>query len=213
MVVNLSKKIITIKKPTTIEFEEKKSKFIGHISPIDKEADAIEFINKIKTQYWDATHNVYAYYLEKESCIQRYSDDGEPTGTAGIPVLDVIKKAGVQDVCIVVTRYFGGIMLGASGLVRAYGKSASQVVKVSELLIKMYCIELIITLEYSLYEKLNNYLRQHQLKVFSSEFNLDVDLKCYIPVNRAENIKNEIIELLNDRVLLEYGNTGYFVVN
>ena len=105
------------------EFVEKKSRFIGYVKPVRTQQEAVDFISSIKSKHWDATHNVYAYVL-RENNIQRYSDDGEPSGTAGVPVLDVLKKEGLTDVCCVVTRYFGGILLGGGGLVRAYSHSA-----------------------------------------------------------------------------------------
>ena len=104
-------------------FVEKKSKFIGYAKPVSTQDEAVEFINSIKSKHWDATHNVYAYVL-RENNTQRYSDDGEPSGTAGVPVLDVILKENVTDVCIVATRYFGGTLLGAGGLVRAYSHTS-----------------------------------------------------------------------------------------
>ena len=110
------------------EFTEKRSRFIGYACPVTTEDEALAFIAKIKKQHWDAKHNVYAYVL-RDWQIRRYSDDGEPQGTAGIPVLDVLIKGDVTDAVIVVTRYFGGILLGGGGLVRAYGHAASIAVR------------------------------------------------------------------------------------
>ncbi|MEN8907566.1 MAG: YigZ family protein [Clostridiales bacterium] len=209
----MEEKIITIKSSLSCEFEEKKSKFISHITPIKTESEGIEFINKIKSMYWDATHNVYAYYIKKNSVeFQKYSDDSEPRGTAGIPVLNAIKKNNLQDICIVVTRYFGGTMLGASGLVRAYGKSATNVINNSEKLIKQYCIETYITIDYGLYNKLSNFLRNKKIKIYDLNFSQDVDLKCYIPYGILNNTIREIVEKLNDQVLIETGKKGYFAV-
>lgn len=113
----------TIEHESSEEFEERKSLFIGHAKPIKSADEALEFIKQKKREYADATHNVFAYILE-DGRIAKYSDDGEPQGTAGMPVLDTIKKCGVDGVCVVVTRYFGGILLGAGGLVRAYAHAA-----------------------------------------------------------------------------------------
>ena len=113
----------TIKEASSDEFIVKKSRFIGYVKPVKTQEEALEFINEIKTKHWDATHNVHAYCL-REGGIRRFSDDGEPQGTAGIPSLDVLLKEEVVDCCVVVTRYFGGIMLGAGGLVRAYSHGA-----------------------------------------------------------------------------------------
>lgn len=113
----------TIEHESSEEFEERKSLFIGHAIPIKSADEALEFIKQKKREYADATHNVFAYILE-DGRIAKYSDDGEPQGTAGMPVLDTIKKCNVDGVCVVVTRYFGGILLGAGGLVRAYAHAA-----------------------------------------------------------------------------------------
>ena len=113
----------TIEHESSEEFEERKSLFIGHAIPIKSADEALEFIKQKKREYSDATHNVFAYILE-DGRIAKYSDDGEPQGTAGMPVLDTIKKCNVDGVCVVVTRYFGGILLGAGGLVRAYAHAA-----------------------------------------------------------------------------------------
>ena len=113
----------TIEREAVAEFEEKKSIFIGHALPVRTEDEAAAFVKELKNKYRDATHNVYAYVLG-DGTVQRYSDDGEPQGTAGMPVLDVIRKSGCTDTAVVVTRYFGGTLLGAGGLVRAYSHAA-----------------------------------------------------------------------------------------
>ena len=117
-------KYITVKSPAESSYTEKRSEFIGHISPAETNEDAINFINHIKENNRKARHNVYAYIL-RDGNISRYSDDGEPQGTAGIPVLEVLRKNNLTDVCCVVTRYFGGILLGGGGLVRAYSHSTA----------------------------------------------------------------------------------------
>jgi len=113
----------TVSKEGTAEIVEKKSRFIASVKPVSTEEEALEFVSQVKAKYRDARHNVYAYVVT-ENNISRFTDDGEPSGTAGAPVLDVILKEGLTDVAIVVTRYFGGTLLGTGGLVRAYGKSA-----------------------------------------------------------------------------------------
>ena len=122
----------TTEKEAQDEFVEQRSRFIGYVRPVKTEEEALAFIEEKKKQHWDARHNVYAYVL-REGGIQRYSDDGEPHGTAGVPTLDVLLKSGVTDVCVVVTRYFGGILLGAGGLVRAYTKSAKLALEAAQL--------------------------------------------------------------------------------
>ena len=116
------KDYITLNQRAQDEFVERKSRFIGTATPVSTQEEAIAFIDEMRSKYWDATHNVYAYILRDGT--KRYSDDGEPQGTAGVPVLDVLQKEGLTDLCVVVTRYFGGILLGAGGLVRAYSHGA-----------------------------------------------------------------------------------------
>ena len=116
----------TIYKEAEAEIIEKKSKFIATVRPVKTEEEAQSFIEEMRKKYWDATHNVFAYQIGERNQIQRFSDDGEPSGTAGLPVLDVLKGEDVKDVAIVVTRYFGGTLLGTGGLVRAYGKAAKE---------------------------------------------------------------------------------------
>ncbi len=137
------------------EIVEKKSRFIANVKPIRTEEEALQYINELKAKYWDARHNVYAYIIGNNN-IQRYSDDGEPSGTAGIPTLEVLKKEGVQDVVIIVTRYFGGTLLGAGGLVRAYSKSAKEGL-VEAGIVNMRLVETIkVVSDYHLFGKVQN---------------------------------------------------------
>lgn len=123
---------ITINEEKETSIIEKKSEFISHIKRVNSEEEAKTYIEEIRSKYRDARHNCYAYIIGEKEEIQRYSDDKEPQGTAGLPILDVLKKNDLKDVCLIVTRYFGGILLGASGLTRAYAKSASEVVSISK---------------------------------------------------------------------------------
>ena len=143
----------TVLKDAEAEMIERKSRFIGYYRPVKNQDEAIAFINEIRAMHRQATHNVYAYVLREDNAM-RYSDDGEPAGTAGVPVLEVIKKEGLTDVCVVVTRYFGGILLGAGGLVRAYGKSAKLGIDAAERVEKIYCKLYLIRCDYSTYGKL-----------------------------------------------------------
>lgn len=145
----------TIYKESQTEIIEKKSRFIAHVKPIKTEDEAVDFINQLKSKYWDATHNVYAYSL-MENGIQRYSDDGEPQGTAGIPTLQAIKNLDLNDVVAVITRYFGGTLLGASGLVRAYNKSAKEGLVEGEIVTKKFCKNISVTIDYSFLGKLQS---------------------------------------------------------
>ena len=143
----------TVLNDAEAEMIERKSSFIGYCRPVKNQDEAIDFINEIRAMHRQATHNVYAYVLREDN-IMRYSDDGEPAGTAGVPVLEVIKKEGLTDICVVVTRYFGGILLGAGGLVRAYGKSAKLGIDEAKRIEKIYCKLYLIRCDYSTYGKL-----------------------------------------------------------
>uniref|UniRef100_UPI0040282D40 IMPACT family protein n=1 Tax=Eubacterium sp. TaxID=142586 RepID=UPI0040282D40 len=144
----------TVEKEASDFFIEKKSKFIGYAKPVKTQEDALEFISKIKSKHWDATHNVYAYVL-RENNIQRYSDDGEPSGTAGVPVLDVMLKESLVDVCVVATRYFGGTLLGAGGLVRAYSHTSKIALEVAGIITMAQCSVMSAEVDYSFYDRLN----------------------------------------------------------
>ena len=140
------------------EFIEQRSKFIGYVKPVQNEQQALDFINEKRQKHWDATHNVYAYVL-RDGNIQRYSDDGEPHGTAGVPTLDVIVKSGVTDVVVVVTRYFGGILLGAGGLVRAYTKGAKIALEAGNIITMESCHIAVLQCDYNQYGKISEICR------------------------------------------------------
>lgn len=153
-------KYITVKGSGQAEIVEKKSRFIAHIKPITSEDDATAFIEEIKKHYWDARHNCYAYQLGDRNQIQRYSDDGEPGGTAGMPILDVLRGKDIKDTIVVVTRYFGGTLLGTGGLVRAYSLSAREGIKSAGLIERIPHIRQHFIVDYTLsgkvqYEILN----------------------------------------------------------
>lgn len=128
---------------------ERKSRFISTVRPVKTESEALELISQMRSEYYDATHNVYAYIIG-DGNIMRYSDDGEPSGTAGVPVLEVLRKEGLIDVAVVVTRYFGGIMLGAGGLVRAYGSSAKLGVDAAKIVTRTLCDIVKVSCDYTL---------------------------------------------------------------
>ena len=143
----------TVKYESSDEFITKKSRFIGYVKPVKTVEEATEFIAQIKSKHWDATHNVYAYSL-KEGQIKRFSDDGEPSGTAGMPALDVIIKQEVVDCCVVVTRYFGGIMLGAGGLVRAYSHGSKIALDAGQVITMSLCKIVSVKSDYNFYGRL-----------------------------------------------------------
>lgn len=186
----------TVEFENSDEFVEKKSKFIGYVKPVQTQEEAVSFINLIKSKHWDATHNVYAYVL-KENNIQRYSDDGEPSGTAGVPVLDVILKNGLVDVCVVVTRYFGGIMLGAGGLVRAYSHGSKIAVESGNMITMAPCKVLTVSVEYSFYERVNNLLSDFDANIENAEFADNVTITFSLKQEMVTDLQNKLTDLSN----------------
>lgn len=189
----------TLAHEASAEFTEKKSLFIGYAAPVRTEQDALDFIAKIKKKHSDATHNVYAYQLNGGG-IARYSDDGEPQGTAGVPVLDIIKKSGADDVCVVVTRYFGGILLGAGGLVRAYAAGAKAAIDAAGIVTYENYTEFKLASGYSEYQKLVYELPRYHVKVDSTDFGGDVTLKLAIRAVDYENFADRVAELFAGRI-------------
>lgn len=181
------------------EIIERKSRFIGHAKHVTTEAEAIEFINEIRSKHSQATHNVYAYMV-KENNIQRYSDDNEPQGTAGIPTLDVIRKSGFTDAVIVVTRYFGGILLGAGGLVRAYSAAAKAAVDEARIVTYEQYTEFEVKVNYSDYQKLQYDFPSFGIIVDSSDFGADISLKLAIKDNRFDEYNRKLSEMTGGRI-------------
>ena len=195
---SLPEKYTTVKGEAHVEFEEKRSLFIGHAVHVDSEEEALDFIKQIKKKYSDATHNCFAYRL-KDGIIARYSDDGEPQGTAGVPMLDTIRKSGVDDVCVVVTRYFGGILLGAGGLVRAYSHSTSLAIEGAEVITYGPYLEYELRSGYSEYQKYSNLLFSVGAIVDGTDFSSDVYLRFAIKRGEAQSLLEKINEIGNGR--------------
>ncbi len=179
-------------------FIEKKSRFIGYVKPVISQEEAVSFINEIKSKHWDATHNVYAYVL-RENNVQRYSDDGEPGGTAGVPVLDVILKEGVTDVCVVATRYFGGTLLGAGGLVRAYSHTSKIALEAGHIITMAQCSILSVKVEYSFYERLKLIAENCGANIIDTNFAENVELTVSIKENLQPLFEEELKEASNAR--------------
>lgn len=192
----------TIYAPAEDSFIEKKSEFIGYIAPVKTNDEAVEFINQIRTKHRKARHNVYAYVL-RDGNITRYSDDGEPQGTGGVPTLDVIQKEGLTDVCVVVTRYFGGILLGGGGLVRAYSHACKLAIDAAKIMIMCQCSELSITCDYSLYGKITYALPEFEVKILSEDFSDDVKILLLVKAEFASSLKEKLIDLANGKIHIE----------
>ena len=183
----------TVKQEAHADFEEKRSIFIGHATRVDREEDALAFIKQLKKQYADATHNVFAYLMRGET-VARYSDDGEPQGTAGMPVLDVIRKSGVRNVCVVVTRYFGGTLLGAGGLVRAYSHAASLALEAAQIITYEPYTEYELRCGYSEYQKYNVILSNEGALIDSTEFGADVCVRFAVRKQARDALLKKITE-------------------
>lgn len=177
---------------------EKKSKFISHVMPVATEDEALAYLNKIRSTYPDATHNVYAYVID-ENNIFRYSDDGEPGGTAGMPVLDTIRNAGLVDVIVIVTRYFGGTLLGTGGLVRAYSGSAKQGLIASGICERTMCDIVSIKVDYDMVGKLQYSFANNGYTVVDTVYENDVTFFIASPKADTPRLNNELIELTNGR--------------
>ncbi len=184
----------TVLQDASDEMIEKKSRFIGYCRPVKTQDEAISFINEIRALHRQATHNVYAYVLREDNII-RYSDDGEPAGTAGVPVLEVIKKEGLTDVAVVVTRYFGGVLLGAGGLVRAYGKGAKIGIDAAKRIEKIYCNLYLVRCDYSAYGKIEYAVNNGGYILRDSSFENDVCLTIGVREGEDENFLKTIADI------------------
>ncbi len=186
----------TVSEVAEASFIEKRSEFIGYIAPVKTDEEAVNFINTIKAKHRKAKHNVYAYILRKDN-ISRYSDDGEPQGTAGVPVLDVLQKRGLTDVCVVVTRYFGGILLGGGGLVRAYSHAASLACDAAHTMDMCLCHRLKICTDYGMYGKLTYILPNFETITVNSDFADSVTLELLVLSEKLSALISEITEITN----------------
>lgn len=194
----MGKKIVRINEPSKIEFIEKRSEFIGFSTFVKNEEEALEIIKQKKKEYQDATHNVYAYVIGEN--IARYSDDNEPQGTAGMPVLNAIRMSGISDVLVVVTRYFGGILLGAGGLVRAYSTAASMSLSAAKKVVyENYC-EFEIKCSYSDYGKINILLQQFDVIIDSSDFSDEIVIKFAVREDCSNDLVDKIVDMFNGRI-------------
>lgn len=194
------------------EYIVEKSKFIGHAKPVQTEEEARMFVEEIKQKYKDATHNVWAYTIGQSMNIQRYSDDGEPQGTAGIPTLELIKKEDLRNVVVVVTRYFGGIKLGAGGLVRAYTKGAKLGLDAAKIVEKRPFVSVEIEIEYTLLGKIQNELSNNNYFVKEIEYADKVKINVFCESEKTEGLNKMILELTNANAMVSFGDEFYLSV-
>ena len=193
----------TILKRAISEFEEKKSTFIGYVSPCKTEEEALDFIDEINKKHHDATHNCTAYIIGENAFIQRYDDDGEPQGTAGIPILEVLKKENLTNICCVVTRYFGGTLLGASGLIRAYTKGASDSIEESLIVEMKDYYKVNISLDYTYIGKFDNWLNLSDNVEIDRTYSDKVEVKIYVDVDEYEDMEKELLDMTSANISID----------
>jgi len=192
------------------EIIEKKSRFIATVLPVETEEAALEFIEQTKKKYWNATHNCTAYVIGMRDEIQRCSDDGEPSKTAGRPMLDVLLGEGIHDVAVVVTRYFGGTLLGTGGLVRAYQCATKEGLKNCVIIEKLCGIKVQINTDYNGIGKLQYVSSQMEISILNTEYTDIVTITALIPIQILDEFHKRVIELTNGRAQIEELETIYF---
>lgn len=207
--ITITNEYKTIIKESCAETVEKRSRFIATVIPVEKEEDALFHLNELRKKYWDARHNVYAYIL-RENNTMRYSDDGEPSGTAGVPVLDILKKEKLTDLIVVVTRYFGGILLGTGGLVHAYSKAAKCAIEAAGIKKMRVCRNFNLYCDYNMLGKL-----QYEIAAFKDAvsgdavYGAEVELCVKIPLENEDKFEEYISDKTNAKVRVVKGNTEY----
>lgn len=194
------------------EITEKKSRFIAHVQGVESVEEAQNYIEAVKKKYWDARHNCSAFSIGVQNPLMRCSDDGEPGGTAGKPILEVIQGSGVRNVVIVVTRYFGGTLLGTGGLVRAYTEAAQAGLKNSTIVEKIPATRVVLSTEYMDLGKIQYVLAQNNVTVENTEYTEKVKIQALFPQEKKELLQKNLIEGTGGRVQMEEGESTYYGV-
>lgn len=200
----------TVRSSGSKEVVIRKSRFIGHVMPVENEEEALLFIEDIKKKHWNATHNCSAYVIGERDEIQRQSDDGEPSGTAGKPILEVIRNQGVKNVAIVVTRYFGGIMLGAGGLIRAYTDGAVLALEAGEVITRVLRRDVFVEIDYTWLGKVENELRGRGIQTGETLFTDKVTLLCLPRNDEGDAFMAWITDLTQGQALVTEGRRIYY---
>jgi len=190
--------IFNIRKPSREEIIEKKSRFIATVFPVYSKSEADEKINEVKKEFWDATHNVYAYILPNN--ISKYSDDGEPQGTAGLPVYNVLQKKELENILVIVTRYFGGTLLGKGGLIRAYTEATKKGLEKADVYQVIEYSQIIINCEYNIKDRVLFFLDKNNIK-YEPTYGEKVAFEVDIPEPDVENFIKEIVKLTENKIL------------
>ena len=201
---------ITPARETSAEITEKKSRFIGYIKPVSTEEEALNFLNQIRKKHWGATHNVYAYAI-REGGACRFSDDGEPAKTAGAPVLDVLQNEGLTDVIIVVTRYFGGTLLGTGGLVKAYSRAAKEAIEAAGKAENRLCTAFLLSLSYPLWARMEKELSGCRIR--DIQYSDEVNVSALIPAEEFEPLRRKLTDLSAGEVEVVVIGEEYAAVN
>lgn len=206
----MTKDYKTVQNESNSEFTEKRSRFIGYCKPVKTEQEAVDFINSRRSEHWNATHNVYAYSL-REGNIKRYSDDGEPSGTAGMPVLDVITKNEIYDVCIVVTRYFGGVLLGTGGLVRAYSQGAKVALDAGNVVMMQSCLMCQARCSYNQYGKVSSLIMEIGATIDDTVYEADVLIKFHIKPEYLDKLNKQLADATSGEIQAVSDSEKYFM--
>lgn len=196
----------------TGEIVEKKSRFIGNVFAVNSVKEAEEKIAEISKKYWDARHNCYAYVIGENGESTKCSDNGEPSGTAGKPILEVINGAGITNVLIIVTRYFGGVLLGTGGLVRAYTQAAQAGIAASGVGELVYSQKLTLTVAYDKVNTIQYFLGQKSITIQDSRYAADVEFDICVKESDVEAIKNELVSKCEGQIIIADGDTNYFLL-
>ncbi len=202
----------TLRGPASWEDEIKKSRFIAYVKPVETEKEANEFIDAIKKRNKDARHNVPIFVLGQGQELQRYSDDGEPSGTAGIPILEMIKNKGLTNLALVVTRYFGGIKLGTGGLVRAYTHVAQRALDEAGIVSKTLLSKFVVKVDYSMHGKVQNFLYDSKYILDETEFDDSVHMFIYARPNDEDEFTNSIINITNGKAEMKRFDAGFHII-
>ena len=192
------------------ELTEKKSRFIATTRPVESEEEAVAFIDEMKKKYWDARHNCSAYVIGERGQVQRCSDDGEPAQTAGRPMLDVLLGAEVKNICVVVTRYFGGTLLGTGGLVRAYSGAVQEGLKNSVIVEKCPGVELKIHTDYNGIGKIQYITAQMEIPVLDTQYTDAVDVVCMVPLEKEGSLVAQITEKTGGQAVMTREKECYY---
>ncbi|MCF3943432.1 YigZ family protein [Oceanobacillus alkalisoli] len=202
----------TVKQEGQDEIIIQKSRFIGYVRRVESEEAAQSFIQEIKKKHYDATHNCSCYMIGENNEIQKANDDGEPSGTAGVPMLEVLKKQNLKDTAVVVTRYFGGIKLGAGGLIRAYGNTTSQAIKTTGIVKRVLMQGVSVTVEYGMLGKLENVLRQSDHILETINYLENVEFIVYVEVGEKDNFIDWMVDLTSDQAAIHLTDQKYLEI-